>query len=137
MVTWQVINIPYIDAAAKTAAKNAHAHAHGMPLTLHGGPAGPAMTADGWVTFQWGQHAVLNLPGPLHHLSFCCGWPLPCICCCPGCCTPCGYTCCPPEGKGVSQAMLNGLVAKGPFHVQKLSKPGLMTAPTPATMVLN
>ena len=78
---------------------------------------------------------LVLLPG-LRQCSICCGWPFPCVCCCPGCCTPCGYSCCVPEGKGVSQAFEKLLLGSGPPHWMEYKSPGKsQQAPTPAAML--
>ena len=130
----KILNIPVVEGAAKVAAANACAFAHAAPLKQYKTKDVPA---EPWLHFIWGEYSLLNLPvGPL---SFCCGWPLPCLCCLPGCCMPCGYSCTRPEGKGVSQTLQKLMVdGKNLPHYQKMKSPGNdLAAPTPAQMVVS
>ncbi len=131
-----ILNIDIITGAAKTAAFNASAFLLGAPLQAYK-RAAPELKSEPWLNFQLGEYSWLNLPAKMRPLSFCCGWPLPCVCCLPGCCTPCGYSCANPEGKGVSQCFRMMLVDCGGLpHLKKMKKPGNSSAaPTPATMV--
>lgn len=130
-----MLNMPEIQAQAKSVAQNALAFLAGAPLAPRAVPGGPKFEAEPWVHFQWGAYSLLNLPGPMAACARCCGWPFPCFCCCPGCCMPCGFSCCPPEGQGPGQFFQTMMFSlKGPPVMDILGKPGIPTAPTPAAM---
>ena len=64
------------------------------------------MAGQTFGTCGYGTYSQVNIEGcpPLiRALTFLCGFPLPCVCCLPGCCMPCGFSCASADGKGANQ----------------------------------
>ena len=127
--------MPAIEGSAKTVAFDVKAFLSRGDAPMKTVPKmAVEMKADPWVHYQWGGYSIINLPAPLSMCALCCGWPFPCVCCCPGCAMPCGFSCCPSEGKGPSQC-LDMMIIKGQGppqygHLRQKGKGG--APPTPA-----
>ena len=68
---------------------------------------------------------------------WCCGFPFPCLCCCPGCLLPpCGYSCSHPEGRAPAVFLKTMFLDPAKIPQAKLmSAPGTNAAPTPPEMM--